>query len=82
MFDLWNELVPRVTEQVEACPCSNGCPACIGAQDAELNLKEEVIKLLHFIAGEKSMSYEKKLMQMKALVKKNIRKRRTKKESV
>lgn len=49
MFDLWNELIPKVTEQVEDCSCMNGCPACIGAQDAELNLKGEVIKLLHLL---------------------------------
>ncbi|WP_313890950.1 DEAD/DEAH box helicase [Psychrobacillus sp.] len=49
MFDLWNELVPKVSEQVESCPCSSGCPACIGAQDATLNLKIEVIKLLHYL---------------------------------
>ncbi len=55
MFDLWNELVPRITDQVEACPCSNGCPACIGAQDAALNLKEEVIKLLYFLQVKKDV---------------------------
>lgn len=49
MFDLWNELVPKVTEQVASCSCSNGCPACIGAQDAELNLKKEVLRLFHFL---------------------------------
>ncbi|MEK4245480.1 DEAD/DEAH box helicase [Psychrobacillus sp. FSL K6-2684] len=49
MFDLWNNLVPKVTEQVESCPCTGGCPACIGAQDAEQNLKKEVIKLLHLL---------------------------------
>ena len=49
MFDIWNELIPKVTEQVENCPCTNGCPACIGAQDAELNLKSEVKKLLQFL---------------------------------
>ena len=49
MFDLWNELLPRVTETVESCSCTNGCPACIGAQDADLNLKKEVIKLLHLL---------------------------------
>lgn len=49
MYDLWNELIPKVTEQVENCSCINGCPACIGAQDAELNLKKEVIKLLHLL---------------------------------
>ncbi|WP_391121840.1 DEAD/DEAH box helicase [Psychrobacillus sp. L3] len=49
MFDLWNELVPKVTEQVENCSCTNGCPACIGAQDAALNLKKEVLKLLFYL---------------------------------
>lgn len=49
MFEMWNELIPKVTEQVENCSCTNGCPACIGAQDAELNLKNEVKKLLHFL---------------------------------
>ncbi|MER2071938.1 MAG: DEAD/DEAH box helicase [Psychrobacillus sp.] len=49
MFDLWNDLVPKVTEQVASCPCTGGCPACIGAQDAENNLKKEVIKLLHML---------------------------------
>ncbi|MER2170684.1 MAG: DEAD/DEAH box helicase [Psychrobacillus psychrodurans] len=49
MFDLWNDLVPKVTEQVASCSCSGGCPACIGAQDAEHNLKKDVIKLLHML---------------------------------
>ncbi|QFF98740.1 DUF1998 domain-containing protein [Psychrobacillus glaciei] len=49
MFDLWNDLVPKVTEQVEKCSCTNGCPACIGAQDASLNLKKEVLKLLYYL---------------------------------
>ncbi|MFF2752728.1 DEAD/DEAH box helicase [Psychrobacillus sp. NPDC058041] len=49
MFDLWNELVPKVTKQVENCSCANGCPACIGAQDASFNLKIEVLKLLYYL---------------------------------
>lgn len=49
MFDLWDELVPKVSEQVENCSCTNGCPACIGAQDAALHLKKDVLKLLHLL---------------------------------
>lgn len=49
MFDLWNELVTKVTKQVENCSCTKGCPACIGAQDASLNLKIEVLKLLCYL---------------------------------
>ncbi|WP_026022480.1 DEAD/DEAH box helicase [Kurthia senegalensis] len=46
VYDLWEPLLERVYEHVEACPCQNGCPACIGAQDAGETGKEHVKQFL------------------------------------
>lgn len=46
MLDRFEELVEETSSQVTACPCLDGCPACIGAQEANVGLKEEVLLLL------------------------------------
>lgn len=49
VFEVWPLLLEHVYQHVENCPCSQGCPACIGAQDASVGLKEEVLKLLSYL---------------------------------
>ena len=45
VYDLWESLLSRTLAHVKACPCEQGCPACIGAQDGAY-AKERVITLL------------------------------------
>lgn len=45
VYDLWESLLSRTLAHVTACPCEQGCPACIGAQDGAY-AKERVITLL------------------------------------
>lgn len=52
MMDRFEELVEESIHQVSSCPCIDGCPACIGAQEANVGLKQEVITLLHELVRE------------------------------
>lgn len=52
MMDRFDELVEETHSQVTACPCLDGCPACIGAQEANVGLKEEVLLLLNHLVRE------------------------------
>lgn len=47
MMDRFPELVEESIEQISLCPCMDGCPSCIGAQEANVGLKQEVITLLN-----------------------------------
>lgn len=47
MMDRFPELVEESIEQISLCPCLDGCPSCIGAQEANVGLKQEVITLLN-----------------------------------
>ncbi|AQQ53595.1 DEAD/DEAH box helicase [Planococcus lenghuensis] len=46
IYGLWPELLAKAKEHVENCPCQDGCPSCIGAQDAPLDTKQAVGRLL------------------------------------
>ena len=50
-------LLEHVYNHVQKCPCTQGCPACIGAQDASVGLKEEVLKLLAYLQVQKGDQY-------------------------
>lgn len=43
VYDIWEPLIQHVFEHVDACPCQNGCPSCIGAQDLSDKGKKQVL---------------------------------------
>ena len=49
VYDLWEDLLYHVYNHVGNCPCQNGCPSCIGAQDLTSNGKKQVLKFLKTI---------------------------------
>lgn len=46
VYDIWEPLIQHVFEHVHACPCQNGCPSCIGAQDLSDKGKKQVLNFL------------------------------------
>jgi DEAD/DEAH box helicase domain-containing protein len=53
LYELHFELLEAALEQVERCPCSGGCPACVGpVEDAERNAKHLTRRLLRVLVGE------------------------------
>ncbi|MBK3496772.1 DEAD/DEAH box helicase [Viridibacillus sp. YIM B01967] len=46
VYDIWEPLIQHVFEHVTACPCQNGCPSCIGAQDLSDKGKQQVLNFL------------------------------------
>ncbi|HWI47492.1 MAG TPA: DEAD/DEAH box helicase [Rummeliibacillus sp.] len=49
VYDLWEDLLHHVYEHVANCPCQNGCPSCIGAQDLNSDEKKQVLTFLKSI---------------------------------
>ncbi len=49
VYEVWPELLSHVEQHVNACPCEQGCPACIGPQESIVGLKNEVLKLLAYL---------------------------------
>ena len=47
IYDLWQPLLDKAQQHISECPCLDGCPSCIGAQDAAVSMKSHVIKLLN-----------------------------------
>ena len=52
IYDLLLPLLEQTLAHVQACPCQNGCPSCIGAQDSLGNSKVQVIKVLNILKNE------------------------------
>ena len=52
IFDLWQPLLEKAQQHVSECPCLDGCPSCIGAQDAAISMKSHVVKLLNELRKE------------------------------
>lgn len=52
IYDLWQPLLDKAQQHVEECPCLDGCPSCIGAQDAAISMKGHVIQLLNELRKE------------------------------
>lgn len=53
IYDMWLPLLDKARSHVAECPCLDGCPSCIGAQDAMVNMKENVIRLLDELREER-----------------------------
>ncbi|MDN7241076.1 DEAD/DEAH box helicase [Planococcus sp. N028] len=52
IYDLWQPLLDKAQQHVTECPCLDGCPSCIGAQDAAISMKGHVIQLLNELRKE------------------------------
>ena len=51
LFELHDELIRRAAELVAACPCSDGCPSCVGpAGENGLGCKRETLAILEALA--------------------------------
>jgi DEAD/DEAH box helicase domain-containing protein len=47
LFEIHAELLSRALELVQACPCSDGCPSCVGPGGEQgLGGKEETLAIL------------------------------------
>jgi DEAD/DEAH box helicase domain-containing protein len=52
LVDLWPGLVGAALERVRGCPCSTGCPSCVGpAGESEVGAKRAALRLLELLAG-------------------------------
>lgn len=52
IFNRWDELLSLAAEHVAECRCENGCPICVGAQEAgQTNNKGRAEELLRELAG-------------------------------
>lgn len=46
VYDILDELLSQTYHHVANCPCVNGCPSCIGAQDSASQGKQQVLRIL------------------------------------
>src|SRR5699024_10396025 len=51
LYTRWHDLLKEAANHVANCYCEAGCPVCIGAQDREVGMKEEVVALLRALIG-------------------------------
>jgi DEAD/DEAH box helicase domain-containing protein len=52
LVDLWPDLVAAAWERVQGCPCTEGCPSCVGPAGAsEAGAKRAASRLLELLAG-------------------------------
>ncbi|MBU0906197.1 MAG: DEAD/DEAH box helicase [Firmicutes bacterium] len=49
VYEVWPTLLEHVYQHVNNCPCDQGCPACIGAQEASIGMKDDVLNLLAYL---------------------------------
>lgn len=52
VYDLLVPILELTVRQIHSCPCENGCPSCIGAEDHLTEGKEKVVKILNTILSE------------------------------
>lgn len=52
VYDILVPIIEQTIGHVQNCPCQNGCPSCIGAQDSFSESKQKVIKILSILLNE------------------------------
>ncbi|MBD8025186.1 DEAD/DEAH box helicase [Ureibacillus sp. Re31] len=52
VYDILVPIIEQTINHVKSCPCQNGCPSCIGAQDSFNESKQKVIKILTILLNE------------------------------
>lgn len=52
VYDVLLSIVEKTIQHIEKCPCEQGCPSCIGAQDLLNENKQKVIKILSIMLAE------------------------------
>lgn len=52
VYDILVPIIEQTINHVKNCPCQNGCPSCIGAQDSFSESKQKVIKILTILLNE------------------------------
>lgn len=51
-FEINKSLVRTALDALDSCPCTSGCPACVGCGSNEVNVKSAVRELAHQILAE------------------------------
>lgn len=52
IFQIYPELMEKSLEQVEQCPCNDGCPSCVGpSAEGGSSGKQETLALLKLLSG-------------------------------
>jgi DEAD/DEAH box helicase domain-containing protein len=59
LYEIHDELLEAALEVVRRCPCSGGCPACVGpVSDDEARTKPLTLRLLEAVVGSPVGSHE------------------------
>ncbi len=48
IYERWNDLLQLADAHIKDCPCSQGCPSCIGPQDSD-SVKQDVVALIEYL---------------------------------
>ena len=51
LFERTDELLERAVELIDACPCADGCPVCVGPPTEATSVKRGAVALLRLVAG-------------------------------
>lgn len=52
VYDVLLPIIEQTIQHLENCPCKQGCPSCIGAQDSLNDNKRKVVKILSILLTE------------------------------
>ena len=51
LFDRTDEVIERAADLIESCPCSTGCPACVGPPTEAWSAKPQAGALLRLLSS-------------------------------